>query len=261
MNKVLIWSLFGMFLCAVGVGGFKVWQAQKEITKLSNQLAQSQKVVQETKSAWSVAAQRVADLEASSKDLQKKIEDRDEEVAALGAATLRLKDQLFKIKNATQTPVDENGEPTNEEVACEDQRIRVDFSEEQNFLNVEGFCITNPPYAQVEVTWTRPLQLAFVLTKKNDQYRMYLDSNSPDIISVEAMSLRVDSSIFKKRWYEKIALGVDLALYNPLLAVRVTSEIGDSAFLVGPFIALSEGPSGLQKSLGLSFGWRPFDAN
>ena len=100
MYKVLVIVLAGAFLFAFGMGTYKTWQANKEINKLSNQLAKSQKLEQETKSAYSIAAQKLKNLEVQNKELQDKIEGRDESVAALGQANLRLKDQLFKIKNA-----------------------------------------------------------------------------------------------------------------------------------------------------------------
>ncbi|MDP3763659.1 MAG: hypothetical protein Q8Q92_03360 [bacterium] len=237
------------------VGTLKFYNINKENIKLSNQLAQSQKAEQETTTAWSVAAQRVADLEATSKDLQKKIKDRDETVAALGATTLKLKNQLFKITNAKVVLVD--SDLTNH---CTIPTLRIEFEKEQDPWLVQGYCWTDATSAGAEVgiAWTRPLQLSFIMTKKNNQYRLYLDSNSPDAIAVESLSLKVDSSVFALRWYEKLRVGLDLGWsgVDPTLAVRSSYEIG--SFAPGIFMLLFNGKEGIQRSFGASLMWRPF---
>lgn len=250
--------LLTMLLVAIGVGSYQIWRANKENIKLSNQLAASQKMEQETKSAYSIAAQRVSDLEASSKELQDKIEDRDETVAALATATLKLKDQLFKIKNAKQTTVDETGHPTEEQVSC-DVRHRVDFEQEKDLWKIKGYCVTSPPESEVSISWLRPLQLAFVMTRKNGQYRLYLDSNSPDVIAVESLALRIDPSVFEKKWYQKLMVSADFgwASSNPTISARVTMDVG--SFAIGPFMGLFNGKNGLEKSIGISVGYRPFN--
>ena len=257
MYKILSGFLLILFLLTAGIGGYKVWRSAKENEKLSNALAQSKKMEQETKSAYSIVAQKLSDLEVANKELRNKIDGRDEDVAAIGQANLRLKDQLFKIKNAKQTPVDENGLPIAGAVPCEETRWRVDFSE-QDLWKEEGWCWTNPPAAEVHVSWLRPLQLSFVLTKKSNQYRLYLDSNSPDVIAVESLSLKVDPSVFEKSWYQKIMFSTDLGWSgtNPTVAARGTFDIG--SFTTGPFIMLFNGKDGLERSVGLSFGYRPF---
>lgn|SRR3990167_2226491 len=258
MYKVISGFLFVAFFLAAGIGAFKVWSINKENIKLSNQLVQSQKVVQETKSAYSVAAQKLSDLETSNKELQNKIEDRDEKVAALSNVTLKLKDQLFKIKNVKVVVVDESGQPTNDPLACDIPNLRIDFEKEQDPWTIQGHCWTNPPGAEVAISWVRPLQFSFVLAKKNEQYRLYFDNNSPDIVVVENLSLRIDPSVFEKYWYEKLELGTDLGWSgsDPTIAVRGTMDVG--SFAVGPFISFFNGKDGLTKSVGLSIGYRPF---
>lgn len=255
MYKIISGFLFIAFFLAAGIGAYKVWSVNKENIKLSNQLAESQKMEQETKSAYSIAAQRVSDLESSNKELQDKIDDRDESVAALAAVTLKLKDQLFKITNAKVVVVDNDDDPTNEPLVCD---LRVDFEKEQDPWTIQGHCWTNPPGAEVTISWMRPLQLSFVMTKKDGQYRLYLDSNSFDTIAIESLSLRVDPSIFDKKWYQKLMVSADLGWSgsDPTIALRGTMDVG--SFAVGPFIGLFNGKDGLQKSIGISVGYRPF---
>src|SRR3990167_2182733 len=248
MYKIISVFLLVALLIAVSIGGYKVWSANKENIKLSNQLAQSEKVVQETKSAYSIAAQTISNLEASSQELQQKLDERGEKIASLGQVNLKLKDQLFKITNAKVIVVDETGQPTNEPTACEIPSLRVDFEKEQDPWKIEGYCWTNPAGAEVTISWIRPLQLSFVMTKKNGQYRLYLDSNSADIIAVESLSLRVDPSVFGRRWYEKLMFSADLGWSgsDPTIALRGTMDVG--SFAIGPFIGLFNGKDGLSKS-------------
>ena len=242
---------------SAGFGAFKVWQARKEIIKLSNALAVSEGTLKETETAVSVKAQQISDLEAQSKDLQKKINDRDENVAALASATLKLKNQLFKITNAKVTIIDGTDQST-----CPIPSLRIEFEKEQDPWLIQGYCWTNSSDvsggAEVSVSWTRPLQFSFVMTKNTDQYRLYLDNNSPDVIAIESLSLRIDPSVYARRWYQKIAVGLDLGVSgtDPLMLGRVTYDIG--RFALGPFIAFSNDSDGLQKIYGVSLGWRPF---
>ena len=258
MYKIISGFLFAALIVVVSVGGYKVWRAGKENIKLSNQLAQSEKVVQETKSAYSVAAQIISNLEVDRQDLRDKIDERGEKIASLGQVNLKLKDQLFKITNAKVTVVDSEGQPTEEQVSC-DVRQRVDFEQEKDLWRVSGFCLTSPPSAEVTVSWSRSLQLAFIMTKKDNQYRLYLDNNSPDTIAIENISLRIDPSVFSSRWYQKLMFSVDLGWSgsDPTIAARGTVDIG--SFAVGPFIGLFNGKDGLTKSIGASVGWRPFN--
>lgn len=247
MYKFLSGFLFVVLVVAISVGGYKVWRSEKENTRLSNELARSQKTEQETKSAYSTAGQKLSDLEATNKELQKKIDNRDEEVAALGQVNVKLKDQLFKIQNATQT-----------EVENEPGRIRIDFEKEQDLWRVKGYCLTSPPESEVLVSWSRSLELSFLLTKKNGQYRLYLDSNSPDVIAIQNLSLRVDPSVFERKWYEKIAVGFDLGFTGkePVASVRGTFDIGSLS--PGAFMTLFNGKEGLERAYGVSLMWRPF---
>ena len=96
------------------------------------------------------------------------------------------------------------------------------------------------------------------MTKKNNQYRLYLNSNSPDIISVESLSLRIDPSVFGEPWYKKITLGTDIGWSgdNPTLSFRGTFDVGSLSF--GPMLTFYNGKNGIQKSIGVSLGWKVF---
>lgn len=260
MYKIISVFLLFALIVAISVGGYKIWKAGQENIKLSNQLVESRKIEQETKSAYSIIAQNLSDLETDNKELQRKIDNRDEDVVVLGQANLKLKDQLFKIKNAKVTIVDNDGQSTNESVVCDIiPNLRVDFEKEQDFWKISGFCLTSPPSAEVSVSWVRALNLSFLLTKKNNQYRLYLDNNSPDFIAVKNLSLIVDPGVFEKKWYEKILLGADVGFsnYYPTLSVRGTYDI--QKFSVGPMLLLYNGKQGIEKSVGVSMGWRPFN--
>lgn len=258
MYKFLSGILLIAFLIAVGIDVWNNFSLTKQNTKLSNDLAKAEKIVKETNSAFSIRGQQLEDLKSNNEELQKKIDKREEDIAALGQANLKLKDQLFKIKNAKLTVIDPTGNPTNEPLSCDIPNLRVDFEKEQDLWRVSGFCLTSPPSAEVSVSWSRPLQLSFILTKKNNQYRLYLDSNSPDTIAVQNLSLKVDPSVFEQKWYEKIAVGFDVGFTGkePIASVRGTFDVG--SFSPGAFMILFNGKEGLERAYGVSLMWRPF---
>lgn len=247
MYKLISGLLLVALVVAISVGGYKVWRADKENIRLNNELSKSQKMEQETKSAYSIVGQKLSDLEATNKELQKKIDDRNETVAALGQVNFKLKDQLFKIKNATQT-----------EVENEPGRVRVDFEKQQDFWKVKGYCLTSPPESEVSISLSRALELSFLLTKKNGQYRLYLDSNSPDTIAIENLLLKVDPSVFEKKWYEKLAVGFDLGFTGKELVASVRGTFDIGSFSPGLFMTLFNGKEGFERAYGVSLMWRPF---
>mgnify|MGYP001578122631 CR=1 FL=1 len=260
MYKIISGFLFIVLSVAISIGGYKIWSAKKENIRLSNELAETEQIQQETKSAWSVSAKQVSDLEVQNKELQNKIKDRDEQIAVISSISLKWKDQYFKIKNASQVVVDNSGNIVEQPVSCDvQQRLKISFEQEKDIWKISGFCLSSPPEAEISIFWLRPLNLSFILTKKNNQWKLYLDSDSPDIIAVKDMNLKIDPSIFEERWYEKIFFGGDIMLsnsYDPVVSLRAGYAFGSLS--IGPSFTLFNGGKGIQKAIGVSLGWNSF---
>ena len=262
-----MWKFLSMFLgvcllIAVGVGIYLERSAKSASKELNNQIAKLEGMVKETESAYSARGLLIDDLESANKDLQKVVDSRDEEVAVLGEVVLQWKKKYFDIKNATGTVVGNDGTtvvevPADCQTCLKDLRFRVDFDKIQDYLKIVGHTLTNPAEAQFEVSWERQLKLSFILTKKDDNFRLYFDSNTPDLVPGE-LTLKVDSSVFEKRWYEKIGIGLDVAVGPGVLSgVKVFYDITDDIYL-GPNVDFFYDGDKLRTLYGASFGWYPF---
>lgn len=247
------------------LGGFYLWERHSNSvaqTALNNEIAKLEGTIRETETASSVRALEIEDLKSKNKDLQKVIDQRDEEVAALGEAVLKWKTKYFQIKDATGTVVGGDGTtvveiPADCQTCLKDLRFRVDFNEEKDYLKIEGFTLTNPAYAELSVGWTRELKLTFLLTKKDDNFRLYFDSNTPDLIPGE-LTLKVDPSVFERKWYEKLGVSSSVSVLGDgvVFSLSAIYDITDNMF-VGPNVALFP-HDGVGTAYGAIFGWYPF---
>ncbi len=250
----------GILLVALLVlGGAYLWQrhAANELNRqLSNKIAELEGTIKETETAASVAAVELENLKSHNKELQDIIEKRDEEIAAIGYISLQWKEKYFKIKNA-QGSVEEPV-PEGCDTCAKTLRLRVDFDQTQDYLRVSGHTITNPAYAEVDVRWERELKLSFILAKKDDKLRLYVDSESPDIVPGE-LTLKVDPSVFERKWYEKFYVGGFVNVgrgvaANVGLGYEVTEKVS-----VGPSMLLFYDPGrGMFKLYGATVQWYPF---
>jgi hypothetical protein len=261
------YKFLSILLAIVIVGGgifygFERHSNAKKRRALTNQIAELEGVVKETETAYSRRAVEVDNLKLENEDLRNRIEDRDEEVVALSEAVLRWKNKYFKIKNAKQTVVIIEGGPEGLDPNCEEclagVRLRVDFADEQDPWRVSGFTLTTPAEAEVAIEWTRGLNLSLVLTKdKDDLFRVYLDTDSPDLIPAD-LKLSVDPSILEKRWYEKIGIGSDLTVGEGVVSsVKIVYDVFDN-WSLGPVIMLNYDGNELRKTYGVSTTWYPF---
>jgi hypothetical protein len=226
MQKYIIVFL-GILILALG--GAMLWknkQHQEELRKLNNALAASQQLVKETKTAVSSKALEIENLKTANADLQKVIKKNKEEIFAVANLALQWKNQYYNIKNATASVVDEAGtQPVSLPTECEEcfakTRIKVEFDHTADNLRIFGYTITNPTLAEINLEWLKPLQLELVLTKDDGgSFKIYLDEKdkeSAQLIVPKELTLKVDPSVFNKKWYEKINLTANLAFGNSLI--------------------------------------------
>jgi len=253
MNAYKVLSIALAALMLVG-GSFYLFERSansKKRRELNNKVAELTGMVQETETAFSRLAKESNDLVIENDEIKALLKDRDEEAVALTEVALRWKSKYFKAKNVTQTVVpSEDGE----------DRIRVDFSHEEDPLRVSGFTLTNPPEAEVSIEWTRDLKLSLILTKdEDDVFRIYLDSDA-DVggITFGDLKLSVDPSILGRKWYEKIGIGGAITVGEGVASnLSLMYNVVDD-WSVGPTVLLYYDGNTLKKLYGVNALWYPF---
>ena len=179
--------------------------------KYNNAVAELEGVKQETETAISVRALIEEDLKAQADALQEILNDRDEKILSQTKVNFRLKKKLFKIRNAKETVVDQEGKVVvvTESNKCDDTlRHRVDFKVVDKPLRARGYTLTNPAYVELKLDWIKDFQLEINLTKDGDgKFRVYVDSSD---FEFGDLTLKVDPKILEVKWYQRISLGADL---------------------------------------------------
>jgi hypothetical protein len=102
----LIFGAVFFFVLFAGIY-YKKIQYDKQVKLLSDQLAQTQQLVQTTKDSWSSAATEANNLKVQDSDLEKQIKASKDKILALTNLSLQLKSELFDIRNATETVVNQ----------------------------------------------------------------------------------------------------------------------------------------------------------
>jgi hypothetical protein len=270
MNVYKILSIILSALIVV-VGGFYAFERYRHSNtkaQLSNKVAKLEGTIKETETAYSKRGVIIEDLQSENEDLQNIIDDRDEEILAIGEIAFKWKDKYFKIKNVKQSviPVSNVSEVVEIKESCVEDcetflasnRIRVDFDHQEDPFIVKGFTLTNPPEAELKLEWTRELKLNLILTKnEDDSFRLYLDSRESDVDKIE-LTLNVDPAILDEKWYEKIGIGIDLGVGDGFAGgIRIYYDILDNLF-IGPNVVITFDGAGARVYYGATLGFYPF---
>jgi len=248
-----------LFFGLLTMGGFYLYQRHENASvkkALNNQIATLEGTIKETETVYSARGVELEDIKSDNSELQQKIKDRDEKIFSLSEVNLKLKNQVFKLTNAS-----ESTEGTGDNI-----RHRVDFDTQkqvnlsnvtESYLRVYGHTLTNPPYAEVSLEWLRDLKLNFVLTKNNDDtYRLYVDSGTSDIVPSK-VTLKVDPSLFDRKWYQKVAIGTDILIGPRILnSLKLTYDV--DKFYIGPVVMIGYNNDSIYKFYGISAGYYPF---
>ncbi len=185
---------------------------------------------------------------------------------------LQWKNRYFEIKDAKQVVVNEAGtQPASLSAECEDciakTRIKEEFDQTKDDLRIFGYTITSPAQAQINLEWLKPLQLQLVLTKSEDgSFKVYLDQKDKEqasLIVPTELTLKVDPAVFYKKWYEKIALGLDVGAsqFGVNSSIRIMYGIKPNLYL-GPSVSAAALFSGqVAPFYGVSVLWLPFIRN
>jgi len=283
--KISIYKLLSVVLVALLVVGGVFYGIErhanaKQRRELTNQIADLEGMVQEAETLYSHRSVEVKNLKLKNEELNKIIKDRNEEAVALTEAVLKWKNKYIKVTKVSQslsyTDPKRVEELAKELIQCEANsnadldlisaceklweyvRARVEFDETQDPLRVYGFTLTNPPEAEINIEWIRDIKLSLVLTKdKNDLFRVYLDTNSPDLVPAE-LKLSVDPGILDRKWYEKIGVDGSVTVGQGVASsLGLRYDIFDS-WSLGPSIILHYDGEKLRKTYGVSTTWYPF---
>jgi cell division protein FtsL len=259
MYKFLSIFLAVLLLVAGGAIAYQRWDHSKQRRELNNKLAKVQKMQQETETAYSRLALEYEGLESSNKELQEIIEDRDEAILALTTANVKLKDRVFKFENAKQTIVDD----VDVSVECDGLksalRLRVDFEKEEDPLQVVGYTVTNPAYAEVQINWLRALKLELVLTQNPDKtYRVYINSENSDVVPTDLV-LQVDPSVLDYKWYQKIGFGSNVVFGETGIQIGISAFYDFLPnFYAGPLFQVGYINGKAETYYGVKVGWYPW---
>lgn len=264
--KILTYVLAGLLLLGGAAFAYEKVSHNKMRKSLNNQLAKAQKMQKETETAYSRLALETEDLKARNGDLQKVLDDRDEDIFAMTEASLKWKDKYLKALKAKQKIVTRDGktvvikEPADcEQLANSDLRVRVDFEHEEDPIKVSGHTLSNPAYAEVKIEWVKDLNLDIILAKNDDDtFRVYLDSDSGLLIPAD-LKLQVDPSVTEKKWYERLSVNGSLNFgeFGGVATVGVGYDILDNLSISPNFVTYYDGEKA-KLFYGVGFKWNPF---
>ena len=220
----------------------------EETTSLKNKISEQSVIIKEAENLYSKKVVELSGLESTNKDLKKLLDKRDEDIVSLNSVILKLKKKKI---------VDDKAKETTEE-SDTGIRHRVDFDKTQDYLRVHGYTKTNPPLAEINIEWVKPLHLELVLTRdKNKDFKVYVNTDNSDVVPTD-MKLFVDPSIFHKKWYEKISVTAALSFGKLVNTGTSLNYDWTNALSFGPQIDVIFSELGVDYLYGLSLTWRPF---
>lgn len=231
-------------------------------SNMNNEIAKLQQTVKEKEDLYSMKALEVDNLSAKNRELQKIINSRDEEILSLTEINIRLKNEIFEIRNALQEVLDANGNVVPPDPNCESclsgKRFKVSFEQEKNYLKVSGFTLTNPPEATIKVEWVKDLILDLYLTKDSSNgFKVYLQSNDSSVEKIQ-LKLSVDPNILNYKWYEKIAVGGNVVVGEGISSTINIMWQFFPEWVIGPAFTAEYDGIKLRKFVGISTFWFPF---
>lgn len=241
------------FLGALGVAFLiEKHNGSKREKELNNQLVKAEGTLKETETAYSQRAIELDGIKTENKDLQKILKDRDEKIVSLTKVNFKLKDQLSKGNNATESKT-------------EDGRVKVEFklmypvTSTNPLLSISGSTTTNPPESEILLHWERGLKLNIIVAydKETKTFRSYIDSNNSDLVPTD-INFQIDPDVLRKSWYEKVSVsgGVLLGQYSAILRLGLMYDFLEN-FSLGPSIMLATGRN-YDKYYGIDFQYYLF---
>lgn len=180
-----------------------------------NQIAELSRTVKEGERTWSRLAQEkdieLSGLRERNQELSDLIDSRNEQITTLSETIanfepVRVVVRRENVHQDTQPPAQE-GEP---------ERIRVAFDETwEDFIRVQGFTLTNPAEAELDIQWTRPAHISVAVTQAEDlSWRAYVTHDIPNlrIDNIETTVNPISRPQEEHHWYENLYVGGGVAI-------------------------------------------------
>ncbi len=254
--------IVGIIIAALGAFGVAQFirgnQEEERRIEAQNEIARMSEIMKEQEGVWSRLAVQSKDviehLRSQNSGLADTIESRDEQVQNLVKIVGNLRNirVVVREENISQTQ-----EPDNIE------RARVTFDQEwENFIRIYGFTLTNPPEADINLEWTRPVNFTIVTTQLDDlSWRNYLTSDMPNLEIGSIEGIVNPRPLRSRTFVENIIIGGGL-LINPTQFDAGFGEVFllysfESAFAIGPVIGIGIAENS-DFMVGLHFQWKPW---
>jgi hypothetical protein len=266
MNTIKNWLVLAG---AVGLvtGGMLIWRAvelaehEKQLANLRNTIAANSVTIETSEGIY----QRIS---TENKDLIDTLDKQDMRVAQLTEELRKSKEELLvtnglviKWKKAYEgkAVIVWDGP-----AIAEPGRETVSFIKDFGYIFVSGHTKTNPSEAYVKLEQRRPLKLTLVVSQREDKSWVTHVTSSEENMGVDISLAAVNPHMFDVKWYERVALNVDLAAGPDgfLGGLGLTAQIGNfdvgpKVFAVLPLTSASLG-TGLAVFYGGTIAWHPF---
>lgn len=235
IKNIFLIILGVLFAISLAAGGFLFWKLDREQrgaetarVEAQNRIAELSDTIQENENTWSRLAQEkeveLDSIRSYNAELADIIEGKDQEITTLTTTVARLRNVRVVVNREN---VEQTEEPTE---TGEGVRHRVEFDQTWNeFMRIQGFTLTNPAEAEINVGYTRNIRISVVTTQNEDlSWQTYVETDAPnlEIGEIESIVNPISRPQEGNPWYRNIMLGVGVA-------VAVDGNMGQSHIYAG----------------------------
>lgn len=255
----IILAVLAMAMAAFGVVSYvKSTEEHKKKIEAQNEIARLSVVIEEKDGSWSRLSQQseeiISSLESKNRDLADIVRERSETILSLNETIANFSPTKIVVRRTNVTEVTTG--------AGEEERVTVSFAENVDPVRVEGFTITNPPEAEVTVSFTRPLRLHTAITQQEDgSWRTYVSGDWPNL-QIENIETVVNPRLTRPRgFFDRLSLVTAVAASTKFdsffVGANILYDVNES-FSFGPMIGASVVEDRSSAVLGLSVQWHMF---
>lgn len=258
--KFLVGILAGLMVGGIIYVSIAKSSYEKQIVDLNNTIATKDKTIEVDKDVYTKQTIQIQDISST-------LTSKDAQIVALNAQLKKANEDLLsatnlaitwkqnyeamvaaKQSNVPSTPIP--GQPTVE-------RIKVDFTKDFGYIGINGYCLTSPPEAYVDIHQNRPLKLTLALSQDSSKnWHTYVTSSESNM-DVDIGVTAVNPYMFDIKWYQRLSVSGAIAAGGNGALAGLGIGVDISKFTVG--INVYEYTGGLSSPFyGLSLSWRPF---
>ena len=257
---VLVVIMLLMVVTMLGYLRNRAYQGQ--LASLRNQLASSDRTVEELKGTYAKLAREDEGLKSSNKELQKLLSKTNQDLIAEQQLSVYWKGKYEFV--LSHQPADPGAKPPFDppahQEACTASPKLYTASQDIGFIKLTVDTFTVDPSYQQRLTLSpgsKPLTLTLDLTRDREmKWRTHVTS-SDDRVGVEIGVNSVNLEPLQPRWYERIRLHFDIGagLDGPGALIGGGAAVQFGKFELGPSVWATTGGGQFG---GLNFSWSPF---